>query len=1224
MISRVALGAALAAAAALVACRDRKATEWVQEQGYRWRELNVDGDKAGFTPMRPGRTGIEFRNTVSDSVLLGNRVLGQGAGVAIGDVDGDGLPDVFLGRTEGCNALYRNLGDWRFEDIAQRAGVAACDRYSTGSALADFDGDGDLDLVLLATRGPNAVFVNDGRGTFSERRDLGIDTTGKGGTTIAMADVDADGDLDLYVANYNPYNVDDSLPPQQRAFHQMVRQVGPNQYEIVPEHRPHYRLVMRPDMGGLRMSQRGATDDFYVNDGGKFSHTPFSAGRFSGPRGEATEEQESFTLVARFADLNLDGAPDLYVANDFEDLDELWFNDGKGGFRRAPWTSLRQMSHSAMGIDVADVNADGRPDVFEVDMLSGDPVRLKTQIPTHSALPKQPGDLESQLQQQRNTLFLNRGDGTFSESSLAAGVSASGWSWSTMFLDVDLDGWQDILITNGHLWDIMDADTHERLQNRLTDVPWQRLRWEFPPLKERNVAFRNRGDVTFEEVSAAWSFGVEEDISHALAAGDLDGDGDLDVVVSRLGSNALVLRNDAAAARVAVRLVGDAPNTRAVGARVRLLGGPVPTQERGITVGGLYMAHSDYTVTFAAGRADSLTIEVDWPDGRQSVLRGVRRNRLYEIGTRSAAGRWRPDSTADRALFRDATAELRGHRHVDPAFDDWNRQFLLPNSLSHLGPGIAWFDIDRDGDEDLIIGTGRSGRVGVLRNDGGRFSALTGPAAEHDVTTVLGYAEGDVTRLLIGISSWEAPPSATRSPGAPAVASAAVSRAGIAPPQPVAAPFESATGPLALGDHDGDGDLDLFVGGRVIPGAYPRAASSLLLRNDGGRFVVDSLNAAVLDGIGMVSAASFADIDSDGDADLVIAREWDSILLLLNTNGRFAPAPASYGLARWTSRWNGVATGDLDGDGRLDIVATSWGRNTMMETDSVRPLTLLHGAFGARSEEELLIARKDTQRQRLVPLNSFARVRVAVPDLPDRIRTFAEYANATVEQVLGPAMARVQRREIVTLDHMVFLNRGTRFEARPLPFDAQLAPAFYAGIADFDGDGREDVFLTQNFYPTAVGLPRYDAGRGLLLRGDGRGGLSAVPGATSGITVYGDQRGAAYADFDGDGRLDLAISQNSAETRLLRNQLATPGLRVRLVGPPSNPAAVGAQVRVVFGDADGPAREIQSGSGYWSQNGAVQVFGLAGTPTAVRVRWPGGAETVVPVRAGTREITVRR
>jgi len=304
-------------------------------------------------------------------------------------------------------------------------------------------------------------------------------------------------------------------------------------------------------------------------------------------------------------------------------------------------------------------------------------------------------------------------------------------------------------------------------------------------------------------------------------------------------------------------------------------------------------------------------------------------------------------------------------------------------------------------------------------------------------------------------------------------------------------------------------------------------------------------------------------------------------------------------------------------------VATSWGRNIATPADSARPLYLVHGQFGARGEEEMLLARQDPRLGALSPLNSYARVRIAFPDLASRVPSFAAYADATLEQVLGPAANRVQRLEAVTMDHLLFLNRGDHFEAVRLPTEAQLAPAFYAGVADLDGDGAEDVFLSQNFFPTSIGTPRYDGGRSLLMLGDGKGGLKPLSGARSGLIVYGDQRGAAYDDYDGDGRLDLAVSQNGAATRLFHNRGAKPGLRVRVQGLPANPDGVGTQLRIVYGDRMGPVREIQAGSGYWSQNGAVQVFGLAATPTAVWARWPGGSESRTPVPAGAREVVVR-
>jgi hypothetical protein len=1202
---------------------------WHTEPGYRWRDLVVRaGGRPGFEVMPASRTGIRFTNSVTLDSALWNRHLAQGGGVAIGDVDGDGLPDIYLTANQGSNVLYRNLGGWRFEDITAKARVAMAGRHSTGAVFADVDGDGHLDLLVSTLGGGVALLMNDGHGAFTEQTAAAGLTGRAGSMTMTLTDVDGDGHLDLYVANYKTRSAMDVYPPQERTFEQVVRQVG-GRYEVVPKFRDDYRVVDRPEYGLVSMQQRADPDGFYVNDGtGHFTLVPWTAGRFHDENGKPlTAAPEFFGLTAKFTDVDGDGAPDLYVCDDFEDPDMFWLNDGHGTFRAATKLALRNTSNSSMGVDFSDVDRDGKVDIFVADML-GRGAHKKTEVPTHTPLPKLIGLIDDRPQWQRNTLQWNRGDGTFAEVDGFAGVAASDWSWDAVFLDVDLDGYEDVLLTTGHLWDIMDADTWERIRTSFTG-DWRHELAQFPTLAEHNVLFRNNGNLTFSEVGTQWGFGVDSAISHGIATGDLDGDGALDVVVSRLDAPPAVYRNTTSAPRVAVRLRGRAPNTAGAGSKIHVLGGPVPDQSKEVVLGGSYLSGSDPLYTFAAGTSTDLTIQVEWRRGARSVIHGVQPNREYEIDEPAddSVGHPAPDSAphAEAPWFRDVSP-LLGHRHVESPYNDYQRQPLLPLALSRLGPGVTWYDVDGDGAEDLLITSGRGGVLAYYRNVRGRFvkTDLHLPVTRYDETAVLPIPDGKRgTELLLGQSNYESqtPDEASGVPGVLGI-SLGARRANITT---VVSGDHESVGPLGVADVYGDGRLDLFVGGRVLPGAYPRPVDSRLFRNSGSSFVFDSVNSALLREVGMISGVVFSDLNGDGWPDLILAPEWGSLRLFLNDHGRLHEATAEWGLAGVVGRWNGVTTGDLDSDGRLDIVATSWGRNTLYRVDSLHPLYLYYGDLTGTRRLDMLEAQYDDRLKGIAPLAPLERLMGVIPAIRLSTRTYAAYAGETIQQVLGPVFPNAQRLTAATLDHTVFFNRGGRFEPVALPREAQLAPAFAALVADFDGDGKEDVFLSQNFYPMEIGTPRYDAGRGLLLRGDGAGGLTAVPGQVSGIAVYGDQRGAAFGDYDNDGRVDLVVSQNGAETKLYHNERASPGLRVRLQGPAGNPRGIGAVLRLEYGGGGGearkgPAREVHGGSGYWSLDGAVQVLGLDGAGTVIAVQWPGGKTTETPVPRGAREV----
>jgi len=1188
---------------------------WTQREGYREAPLSVPPTgRTGFTLLRPEQSGLFFTNQLSYARAETNQNLMNGCGVAAGDFDGDGNCDLYFASSEGPNGLFRNTGQWRFENVTATAGVAATHQSTKGVVFADVNGDGLLDLFAAALGGPNALFLNLGGGRFNNVTASAGLLAKAGAHSAALADVDGDGDLDLYVANYGEISI-------LRSGGQFsVRKV--NGKDAVTG-----RWARRLKIVDGVLLELGEPDVLYLNDGkGGFSPLPWTGGAFLREDGTPLKsELWDMGLSVMFHDLNGDGAPDIYVCNDFQTPDRIWLNDGRGHFRAPPDITLRVTPNFSMGIDFADIDHDGYDDFFAGDMLSRRHKLRMTEMGETNPPPSRVGEPTDRHQIRRNVLAWNRGDGTYADIAEFAGVAASDWTWSVAFLDVDLDGYEDLLAVNAHAYDTQDFDTIEKSptsvgmgQNRQIGKSLK----DFPPLITPNYVFHNRHNRTFEEVGATWGFN-STNICHGIALADFDNDGDLDIALSCLWQPPLLYRNESSSPRVAVRLRGLAPNTKGIGAKVTLSGGAVPLQSQEIHCGGRYLSADDTSWTFAAGAsANDMVLEVAWRSGKTSVVRGVKANHFYEIdetGAKEGRNDSKLESQNAKPLFTDVSASL-AHTNEQTPFNDLQRQPMLIRALSRLGPGVAWWDLDSDGDDDLVLGASQGGRVAVFRNDG-KGAMTRWPGLETPLDGDLGGFAVSGAELVAGLSNY-------RGGSATGLLGLHLNSASLAlSPIESTGPTNSSIGPVASSDVDGDGDLDVFVGGRVIPGRYPSAASSLFLRNDHGKLAPDAATSATLQNLGLVSAAVFSDLDSDGFPELIIACEWGPLKIFRNSRGTLVPwdVPVSLDsrlstLDQLNGWWTSVTTGDFDGDGRLDIAAGNWGLNHSYAVPARQPTRLYYGDFDDNGSLDLIEAETDPENGRIVPKRDLAFLSLGMPVLRARFPKHAQFAEADMSAILGSSFAKAGQAQVNTFASMLFLNRSNRFEAVRLPDEAQWSPVFGLNVADFDGDGHEDLFLAQNFFSQRPEEPRADAGRGLLLRGDGKGGFTAMRGQDSGVKIYGEQRGSAAGDFDADGRVDLLVSQAGAETKLLHNESAKPGLRIRLQGPPGNPRGIGAVAWLTFGTMRGAARESHGGSGYWSQESSVLVLATPQPPTGLSVLWPGGKLTTGELPTGAVEV----
>ncbi|MDB6041034.1 MAG: ASPIC/UnbV domain protein, partial [Verrucomicrobiales bacterium] len=819
----------------------------------------------------------------------------------------------------------------------------------------------------------------------------------------------------------------------------------------------------------------------------------------------------------------------------------------------------------------------------------------------------------------RNTLFFGGPDGFFREAALMAGIAASDWSWCPIFIDVDLDGFEDLLITNGFEFDVLDQDSHDELRHpkrRLTQNELQHFFQFYHHWPTKNAAFRNRGDGTFEAINEKWGFD-KAGVSHGMALGDLDNDGDLDVVINNLNEGASLYRNNASAGRIAIRLKGQGMNTEGIGAKIRLTGGAV-VQSQEMICGGRYLSGDQAGRVFAAqtNSGRQLQLEVKWRNGDESLITNVQPNHLYEVKQAVAKPAGPPRAPARiEPIYKDVASWL-DHVHTEDSFDDASRQQLLPRHLSKLGPGLSWYDVDGDGWEDLIVTSGRGGTLAIYLNDEGqKFHRLDGLSPLiADQGAVVGWSDGNGNRrLLVALSNYEMDPGQNSE-------ISVYSRTNLA--MPARLPTGNASiGPMALADVDGDGDLDLFTAGRFRPGRFPEPCSGGLWTNDNGQLRESALQGQHFESLGLATGAVFADLDGDGEPDLALALEWGPVRVFKNHHGRFEEMTSQWGFGESQGCWTGITAGDFDGDGRIDLAVGNWGRNT--EYELYQPTTLRIFYDDSKSDGPLDLIEAWQSGGQWLPVRDRSHLGIVMPDLARRYPTHQSYSTATIPEILGARFEKAHFVEARHFESTVFLNRGSHFEGIPLPREAQLAPVFSMNVGDMDGDGIEDLFLSQNFFGSASDINRDDNGRGLWLRGKGNGTFEAVDSTVTGIRIYGEQRGAALGDFNHDGRVDLAVSQNGAATWLYLNARAKRGLRVKLNGRKENPDAVGAEMRLLYsGERKGPCRIVQAGSGYWSQDAAVQVLGLAEPPVSLWIRWPGGKEQIVALEKNVWNLNV--